>query len=104
MSKRCPDCGFVNDDTRIYCGSCGELLDPELRLLKDLNQHTTERKPTYKTPPPRREPVRTPRPDFDDDYTPPKLAQKKKKSNAGIWLVLGIILVVAGILILNYVI
>ena len=29
MSKRCPDCGFVNEDSRIYCSSCGELLDAE---------------------------------------------------------------------------
>lgn len=103
MSKRCPDCGFVNEDTRIYCGSCGELLDAELRLLKDLNDQTSgPKKPTYKAPPPRREPI-PPRDFYDESYTAPKLARKKKKSNAGLWLVLGIILVVAGILILQYV-
>ena len=38
MSKRCPDCGFMNEDSRIYCSSCGELLDPELRLIQSLER------------------------------------------------------------------
>lgn len=101
MSKRCPDCGFINDDTRIYCGSCGELLDPELWLLKDLNDQTSgPKKPTYKAPPPRREAI-PPKDLFDEDYVAPKLSKQKKKSAAP-WIILGIILVVVGILIVNY--
>ena len=104
MSKRCPDCGFVNEDSRIYCSSCGELLDAELRLLKDLTDQTSGPKnPTYKTPPPRREPDRSPRPFYDDDYAPPKLAKKKKSSGAALWIILG--LAAAGVvlwLVLSY--
>lgn len=93
MSKRCPDCGFVNEDSRIYCSSCGELLDAELRLLKDLDAQTSApKKPTYKEPPPRREPI-PPRDFYDENYSPAKLAQKKKKSSAAPWIILGLIAV-----------
>lgn len=89
MSKRCPDCGFVNEDSRIYCSSCGELLDAELRLIKDLDAQTSgPKKPTYKAPPPRREPI-PPRDFYDENYSPNKLAQKKKKSSAP-WVFLGL--------------
>jgi len=40
MSKRCPDCGSVNKDSRIYCTSCGRPLDPEFRLLWGLSART----------------------------------------------------------------
>ena len=103
MSKRCPDCGFINEDSKIYCGSCGELLDAELRLIKQLNDQTSgPRKPTSKEPPPRQEPV-SPKNRFDDeDYVAPKLAQEKKKPNAVLWLVLGVALIVVGVLIVKY--
>ena len=104
MSKRCPDCGFVNDDSRIYCSSCGELLDPELRLLKDLDAQTSgSKKPTYKAAPPRRDPI-PPKDLYNEDYVPPKLSKKKEQSGAGAWIVLGIILVAAVVLIVKYVI
>lgn len=103
MSKRCPACGFVNDNSRIYCGSCGEPLDAQLRLMKDLNnQATGEKKPTYKEPPARHDPTsRAFRSEFDDDVMPQKLAQKKK-SSAAPWLILCAILVILGILIVKY--
>ena len=89
MSKRCPDCGFLNEDSRIYCSSCGELLDPELRLLKDLDAQTSgPKKPTYKAPPPRREPI-PPKNVFDETYTPDKLSRQEKKSAAP-WIILGL--------------
>ncbi len=102
MSKRCHHCGSVNDDSRIYCSSCGELLDANLQLLKDLTDQTSgPKKRTYKAPPPRREPVRSPRPYFDDD-PPPKLAREKKASHAALWIIVGIALVVVGVLIVSY--
>lgn len=90
MSKRCPDCGFINEDSRIYCSSCGELLDSELRLIKKLNDQTSgPKKPTYKEPPPRREPIK-PLDRFDEDYSAPKLSRDEKKSHTALWIVLGI--------------
>ena len=102
MSKRCPDCGFVNEDSRIYCGSCGELLDANLRLIKKLNDQTSNPpKPANQTPLPKQEPVRAaPPPDDYDDEPLDKLAGKKN-SNAALWIVLGIALVAVGIIILT---
>ena len=101
MSKRCPDCGFVNDDSRIYCGSCGELLDANLRLIKKLNDQTANPpKPASQTPPPRQEPVSSSRSSDHDDVPLRKLAQEKKKSNAGLWIALGIALVAVGVIVL----
>ena len=102
MSKRCPDCGFINEDSKIYCGSCGELLDAELRLIKELNNQTTgPQKPARQTSPSQRESAPS-RDHFDEDYAAPKLSQEKKKSDAGLWIVLGIVLVVVGVLIVKY--
>ncbi len=100
MSKRCPDCGFVNDDSRIYCGSCGELLDANLRLIKKLNEQTSNpQKSVTQTPPPRQEPAPAPTRTPDNDEPLSKLAREKKKSNAALWIVLGIALVVVGAII-----
>lgn len=82
MSKRCPDCGFVNEDSRIYCSSCGELLDSELRLIKDLQNQKN-------VPSTAEEPVRRRNDDDDDDYIPPKTV-KKKESNSTAWVVLAL--------------
>lgn len=102
MSKRCPDCGFSNEDSRIYCASCGELLDPELRLLKDLNAQTSgPKKPTYKAPPPRREPI-PPKDVFNEDYDPGKLARRKKSSGAAPWIILALVLAAVVWLVLSY--
>ena len=67
MSKRCPACGFANDDSKIFCGSCGEPLDAELRLIKDLEKQKKA---------PVKEAV-TPRPkDDDEDYIPQPMKKK----------------------------
>ena len=92
MSKRCPDCGFLNEDSRIYCSSCGELLDAELRLIQNLEKQ--------KNAPSKSQPARTEasqaqtapkrRNDDDDDYVPRKMAQEKKSSPAP-WIILGVV-------------
>lgn len=92
MSKRCPDCGFVNEDTRLYCGSCGAPLDAELRLMTELNNQTSgEQKKAYKEPPERHEPSSRPfRSEFDDDAAPAKLSRKKESNHMPL-IVLGLI-------------
>lgn len=103
MSKRCPDCGFVNEDSRIYCSSCGELLDANLRLLKKLNDETSSPgKPSAGEPSPAKEPDRAPRSDFDEDYVPAKLSRKKKSASALLWIILGAALVAVGVIIVQY--
>lgn len=38
MSKRCPECRYINEDSRIFCASCGATLDAHLRLIQDLEK------------------------------------------------------------------
>ena len=68
MSKRCPACGLMNSDSKIFCASCGEPLDAELRLIKDLEKQ--KKAPVKETPVSRQR-------DDDDDYVP---EPTKKKS------------------------
>lgn len=102
MSKRCPDCGFSNEDHRIYCASCGEPLDAHLRLIQNLEAQT--KKAPVKEAAPSPEPKPAPRPKIDDeDYDLGKMARDKKSSPLPwILLAVGILAVVAGMLILHY--
>ena len=93
MSKRCPDCGFVNEDSRIYCGSCGEPLDAELRLISQLEKK--QKAAPAKKAEPEPAPKAPPRPKQDDeDYSLGKLS-KEKKSNPMPWIILGVVAAVA---------
>ncbi len=86
MSKRCPGCGQMNDDSRIFCSSCGKPLDAQLRLIQDLEKQ--KKAPQKESAAPRR--------DDDDDYVPSSV-QKEKKSPLP-WVILGLAVVVAVVL------
>ena len=79
MSKRCPDCGFMNEDSRIYCSSCGELLDPELRLIQSL-----ERQKAAPEPPASR------KTGGEEEYVHQRMARVQKSSPVP-WIILGLI-------------
>ena len=100
MSKRCPDCGFVNEDSRIYCGSCGEPLDAELRLIQNLSNQK-KAAPAKETAPVDDEPAPRRKTSDDGDYVYQKMA-KEKKSSPLPWIILGVALVVVGALIVYY--
>ena len=92
MSKRCPDCGFMNDDTRIYCGACGEPLDPNLRLIQQLEK--SKNAPSASKQNSRIEPE-APKPEpkkSGDGDVSGKLA-KEKKSSPLPWIILGVAVV-----------
>jgi len=101
MSKRCPDCGFVNEDSHIYCTSCGEPLDAELRLIRDLSAKK-EAAPVKEEPPSEPKPAPRPKKNDDDDGDLGKLS-KGKKSNPLPWILLavGVVVVIVGIMILS---
>ena len=80
MSKRCPDCRFVNEDSHIFCASCSATLDAQLRLIQDLEKQKTA--PSKSRPKSRRK-------DDDDDYVPPKNTQKNQSSPLP-WILLGV--------------
>lgn len=104
MSKRCPDCGAVNDDSRLYCGHCGEPLDANLRLLKQLNDETAKPRTPANEAPAQPKPAPKPKstPAYDDEPVG-KLAKEKKSALP--WILLGAAVVIAAaVLILLYVV
>lgn len=86
MAKRCPTCGHSNDDSRIFCGACGDPLDADLRLIQDLQKrkHQVEEKAERKR--------------YEDDeetYVAPVKQKKEKKSALPIILVALVIVAAA---------
>lgn len=84
MSKRCPECHRINEDSRTFCGYCGATLDAHLRLIQDL-----ERQQEIS----REEPAEKRRGDVNFYNTHNRAPQKK--SSPAPWLILGLLAVMA---------
>lgn len=96
MSKQCPDCRFVNDDSRVFCSSCGAPLDAELRLIQDLEKQkdSLSKAAPKAASKPESKPESRPRKNDDDDYEFTSLRTEEKKSPMP-WIILGLIAVIA---------
>ncbi len=35
MAIKCPDCGFSNEDTKLFCGACGEPIAGDAKIARD---------------------------------------------------------------------
>lgn len=86
MSKRCPECHRVNEDTKIFCAYCGATLDAHLRLIQDLEKQK-ESEPKQQTNA-RKE---------DMSFYVTRSAPKEKKKSAAPWIILGLIVVAAAL-------
>ena len=84
MSKRCPECHRVNEDSRIFCTYCGATLDAHLRLIQDLEKQ----KELSKAPEPARQ-------RGDVNFYVSRSAPQKKKKSAAPWIILGLIVAAA---------
>ena len=89
MSKRCPDCGFMNDDSRIYCGACGEPLDPNLRLIQQLEKAAKTPVKAAEEPEPTPEAPK-PAPESSDDGDVSGKLAKDREFNPLPWIILGV--------------
>ena len=87
MAKRCPTCGYNNDDSRIFCSSCGNPLDAELRLIQELEKrkHQVEERAEYSHY----------KKDDDDDYVAPVRSQQKKEKKSVLPIILVVLVVAA---------
>lgn len=89
MSKRCPECRNINEDTRSFCAFCGATLDANLRLIQELERQT-ERSEEHDLPPKQHVEVKM--------YTPRSTPQKQeKKKSAAPWIILGLIVAAAAV-------
>lgn len=84
MADHCPHCGAANPENLPFCNACGEPIDPNLRIIMDVQQ-------SNKT---HQEPVRTSRYDDDDLLEDDDEEFEEKKFPIGI-LVLVIIVAAA---------
>lgn len=84
MSKRCPECHHINDDSRIFCAYCGSTLDAQLRLIQDLEKQQEV---------PSEAPVEKPKGDisFHSSYNEPE----EKKRSIVPWVILGLVVIAA---------
>ena len=92
MARKCPDCGHVNDDEMSFCTECGEPLDPQVRLVMELEgkkaptSYTGTRKNSTEAIRMESHSRYDDDDDDDDDYTP--LYQEEKKSPVGLIFIL----------------
>ena len=91
MSRKCPDCGHWNDDELTFCEECGEPIDPQTRLIMELEGKKqngtgkTKRAADDNDDIPRTHRTRS---DDDDDYIAPSYHEDEKKKSPIGWILL----------------
>lgn len=84
MAKTCPDCGFSNDDAKLFCGACGEPIAGDAKIVRDMQRlnEKKKREAEAKANAPKVAPVQRKE---DYDYVAPRLA--KQNDNTDAWLI-----------------
>ena len=102
MAKKCSHCGFsIDDNEKIFCPNCGEFIDKELNLIKNLDKTLdTYEKNEQKTVTEKPEVKQVAHHKYDDDDS--EIAKLKKTSSGGInttfIIIIAVIIVIAIIL------
>lgn len=83
----CSDCGFKNEDDRLFCGSCGEPLKGDAKLMRDAEKLKEKKaaEAAKAAAAPKTTPIQG-RSKADDDYEF-KRRQPKKKDYTDVWLI-----------------
>lgn len=92
MAKKCPDCGFSNEDSRIFCGSCGEPLGGDEKLVRDMEKMKKQHEEDAKNPKPVQDKPLEGKKPKDEDYVAPVKKQDDTAVNLGL-IFLGVIAV-----------
>ena len=105
MAKKCSHCGFsIVDNEKIFCPNCGEFIDKELNLIKNLDKtldtyEKNEQKAVTEKPK-KTEVKQVAHHKYDDDDS--EIAKLKKTSSGGInttfIIIIAVIIVIAIIL------
>lgn len=93
MAIKCPDCGHWNDNNLMFCEECGEPIDPQTRLIMELEgkkkpAHHASNMDSEKTTPSARRRAD----DDDDEYIAPSFRENEKKIFPP-----GLLLILAGV-------
>lgn len=83
MSKRCPECRYVNEDSRIFCAACGAALDAQIRLIQGLEKQKEE---LSKNPSPSRQ-------RGDVSFYGTRSTPKKKEKSSTPWVILALVVI-----------
>lgn len=104
----CSDCGFQNDEERLFCGSCGEPLKGDAKLMADAKKlkEKKEAEALAKAEAAKVQPLQG-RPPKDDEHYEFKRRPPKKKDNLdviliGFAMIAFVVLVVCGWYIFKY--
>ncbi|MFI3252748.1 MAG: hypothetical protein R3Y63_00200 [Eubacteriales bacterium] len=86
MSNKCTDCGFENEEGKLFCGSCGEPLGGDAKLIRDMEKmkEKKEAEEAAKAAAPKDVPLQG-KDSSDDDYVP--VVRKQKKDTLTPWLI-----------------
>lgn len=87
MAQKCPDCGFSNDDAKLFCGACGEPLKGDAKLVRDMERLNQKKaaEAEAKANPPKAVPLEGRKPSTDEDFV--HKPRVKKKDNTVGWLI-----------------
>lgn len=76
----CGDCGFSNEEDRLFCGACGEPLKGDAKLMRDMEKLNSKKAEEIKkeAQAPKPVPLQGRTPKADDDYSYKRRPAKKK--------------------------
>lgn len=104
----CSDCGFENDDERLFCGACGEPLKGDAKIMRDAEKmkEKKEAEAEAKKEAEKNVPLQGRKPAHDEEYEfkrrPPKKKDNFDALLIGLAMVAFVILVICGWYIFNY--
>lgn len=103
MAKKCSHCGFsIDDNEKIFCPNCGEFIDKELNLIKNLdktlNTYDKNERKTIKEKPKQTEVQQVSHHKYDDEIEITKLQKTSSGSIKPIIVIIAVIIIIAVIL------
>lgn len=95
MAKICPSCGFKNDDEKLFCGSCGDPLGGDLKLIMDMEKTAKKEAEKAKTEPQKAE-TKTGTTKVSEEHVTQKLKKEDTSGNGLLFACITGLIVVCG--------
>ncbi len=85
MGIKCEDCGFQNEDGKLFCGHCGEPLAGDAKLIRDMEKLNKKKEEEAKAKAEAPKDVPLQGRNTDDDYV--HIKREVKPDNTDMYLV-----------------